>query len=334
MEDIFLQPHLAKEFENKGYLIVDLLTQSEVDDLWDFYHSLTHSHKTAYGFHVSLDNKDPNFVKQINDKVLGMINQKMPQYFSGYRLLSGRFLVKDFNKQGLVTPHQDWSFTNEIEQTFSATIWIPLLDVHLQNGALGVIQGSHRIYKGIRATPLPVFKVPFEDCANRIFPYLKVLEMRAGQALIMNNRLIHGSPPNLSAQPRIALGAEIIPANATLYHYYLRPDTQEVEQYEIDDTFFYQYSNAKLLQLYQNNAYPTALKAVNRLPYHPEQQTWEQVSAEIQSLYPHAYNPKLQQIFDYSYQLSDKHPFEHTGRATSPGPSKSVWGKVKSWIKQ
>jgi len=334
MNGIFLQPHLSESFREKGYLLIDLLSQPETEELWNFYHALHHTHKTGYGFHVSLDNHDPEFVRQINNKVLKILNQNLTNFFTGFRLISGRFLVKDENRQGLVTPHQDWSFTNETEQSFSATIWIPLKDVGIQNGAIGVIEGSHKLYKGIRATPLPIFKVPFEDCAARIFPYLKILDMKAGQALMMDNRLIHGSPPNLNPQPRIAVGAEIIPAEATLYHYYLHPKFQEIEQYEIDDTFFYRFSNAKLLDLYRNNSGPDGYKAVNRLPYNPKQLTWEQVNQQIQSLFPHVYNPLLQHIFDYSYQHTDKHPFESNHQTHSATSSNSILNRVISWLKQ
>ncbi|OWY22874.1 hypothetical protein C7N43_05215 [Sphingobacteriales bacterium UPWRP_1] len=321
-----------QQFEQKGYLVVNLLTAAEVAELLQFYHSLHHSHKTGYGFHVSLDNTDPEFVCNINNRITAVLQRSMEQLFGNFRLFSGRFLVKDHNRLGLVTPHQDWSFTDET-RSVSATVWVPLQDTTIQNGAIGVIEGSHLAYTGIRATPLPVFKVPFDDCSPQIFPYLKIIDMQAGQALLMNNRLIHGSPPNLGSNARISAGAEIIPQSAPLYHYYLHPTENMVMQYAIDDTFFYHYSNAKLLQLYQKQETPQGLKLIGKLPYNHAQQTWETVSQIIQSGYVHPFGPLMQQIYNYSYHLSDTPPFASNVPQTTPNlksQQKSVWNWVKS----
>lgn len=329
MNFTFHTPEHRQQFEEKGYLVVDLLTAAEVADLIQFYHSLHHSHKTGYGFHVSLDNTDPDFVRNISTRITAVLQDKMEQKFGNFRLFSGRFLVKDHNRLGLVTPHQDWSFTNEA-QSVSATVWVPLQETTVQNGAIGVIEGSHLAYTGIRATPLPVFKVPFDDCSPKIFPYLKIIDMQAGQALLMNNRLIHGSPPNLTAQPRISIGAEIIEQSAPLYHYYLHPTNNTVMQYAIDETFFYRFSNAKLLHLYRQNLAPEGFEIANKLPYDPTQQTWKHVSQILQTVSKHEHQPVLQQIYDYSYQLTEFNPFEDEhAPASTPAKQGIVW----KWLK-
>jgi len=330
MNFTFHKPEHRQQFEEKGYLLVDLLSPGEVADVLQFYNSMQHNHKTGYGFHVSLDNANPDFVRNINNRITAVMQDKMEQLFGNFRLFSGRFLVKEHNRLGLVTPHQDWSFTDE-SRSVSATVWIPLQDTAIQNGAIGLIEGSHLAYTGIRATPLPVFKVPFNDCSAKIFPYLKIIDMQAGQALLMNNRLIHGSPPNLSPKPRISIGAEMIAQTAPLYHYYLHPTENTVMQYAIDDNFFYHYSNAKLLQLYQNNETPQGFELVGKLPYNPIQQPWEMVGQIIQSAYEHPFRPLMQQIYAYSYHLSDIEPFAPQIQQTNPKTQpKSVWNWVKS----
>ena len=121
--------------------------------------------------------------------------------------------IKDFNFM------PDWNFVDE-NQFCSATVWTALVDVTEQNGALGVIRGSHTIFNHKRSSPSPQSKSPLSDHVFTLFPFVEIIEMKAGESLIFNNRLIHASPPNLSNQARIAVGIGITHSEAQLNHFY------------------------------------------------------------------------------------------------------------------
>jgi hypothetical protein len=91
--------------------------------------------------------------------------------------------------------------------------------------------------------------------------------MKAGQALVFNNKTLHASPPNVSEGVRLAVGFGVTQANAPMRHYYLKPgtDAKKLLEYEIDDYFFTNYNNGKLLQLYKEGKTPDDLKLLGEL---------------------------------------------------------------------
>lgn len=249
---LFKDPALQKQFEEDGYAVIDILDETAVSDLLTHYNNLDNNHKTEHGFHVSLDNKNEDFVGEVMDKIKTTFANKADSFFEDYKIFTASYVVKESNPQGVVPPHQDWTFVKEEEGYTSATVWTPLVDVNTDNGALGVLVGSHKLFDYPRASPAPDFKTPFDEHVFSIFPYLKIVELKAGQALVFNNKTVHASAPNITDAPRIAAGIGITQKDAQLVHYHMKHDNpKQLEYYEIDENFFKKYNNKRLLDLYK-----------------------------------------------------------------------------------
>lgn len=151
----------------------------------------------------------------------------------------------------MVPPHQDWSFVDETEFQ-SYNLWIALTPTKLNNGTLGFLKGSHNKLKNIRATPLPIYKVPFHDYAFDLLDELKYIELEPGEAFLFNSRIIHASKPNISNDARINIAIEITNKTAQLIHFNLQPDNKTIHEYFIDNNFFNLYSNAKLTEIFKS----------------------------------------------------------------------------------
>jgi ectoine hydroxylase-related dioxygenase (phytanoyl-CoA dioxygenase family) len=262
MKPIFKDARLQEQFERDGYLLVDLLNDSEVKELKEYYNTLNNDHIPFYGFHVSLDNSNADFVSGVMNKIKSVITRHADEIFKDYKIFTSSYVVKEKNPIGVVPPHQDWSFTEEDEGYTSATVWTALVDTDMLNGAMGVIVGSHRFFDHHRASPAPQFKTPLDTHVFSIFPYLKLLPMKAGQALIFDNRTVHASPPNISEGTRLAVGFGVTQADAPLRHFYMQPgsDGKKLEKYEVDDYFYTHYNNGKLSALYNEGKRPEGLK--------------------------------------------------------------------------
>jgi ectoine hydroxylase-related dioxygenase (phytanoyl-CoA dioxygenase family) len=91
-------------------------------------------------------------------------------------------VVKEKNPVSVVPPHQDWSFTDEDQGFISATVWTALVDTDMNNGAMGVIVGSHKFFNHHRASPAPEFKAPFDGYMFSVFSVFKTnsYESRSG----------------------------------------------------------------------------------------------------------------------------------------------------------
>lgn len=272
MKPIFKDAAVQQQFETDGYVLVDMLTPEQVTDLKAYYETLNNNHIPSYGFHVSLDNKDPQFVSTVMDKIKTTIQPQADQVFDNYKIFTTSFVVKEANPVSVVPPHQDWSFTDEDEGFVSATVWTALVDTDMMNGAMGVIVGSHKFFNYHRPSPAPHFRTPIDPHVFSIFPYLKLIPMKAGQALIFNNKTIHASPPNITDNVRLAVGFGVTQAEAPMRHYYLQPNTdgKVLNEYEVDDYFFTHFNNGLLRELYEQGKYPEGLKLLgtvaNRVP--------------------------------------------------------------------
>jgi ectoine hydroxylase-related dioxygenase (phytanoyl-CoA dioxygenase family) len=135
----------------------------------------------------------------------------LPHYFNA-RVIAGSYVVKEHNLQCIVPPHQDWSFVDNEGEYCSVTCWIPLVDTTLENGAMGVIKGSHVMLGNIRSSPSPQVPTPLMDHQFTIFPYLEMIEMKAGEALVFDHRTFHASTPNTTNQPRVAIRLRVYSA--------------------------------------------------------------------------------------------------------------------------
>jgi len=147
------------------------------------------------------------------------------------------------------------------------------VDVCIDNGALGVIKGSHRFYDHVRPSPSPQFAPPFKDQLFVIFPYLNILELKAGQAVVFDNRTIHASPPNITAEVRVAFGIGITHQEAKIRHYYLLPaqDKPLIEGYEVGPDFFESYNNARLSAMHSSGTKPKKLNSLGIFSLCPRQ---------------------------------------------------------------
>jgi ectoine hydroxylase-related dioxygenase (phytanoyl-CoA dioxygenase family) len=293
---LFRDTTLQKEFDQNGFVIIDFIQESQVAELKSFYKRLTNTQDTGYGFHVSLDNQDPAYVEQVSEKLIQTVQDNVAGYFTNHQIFTASFVVKEPNPLGFVPPHQDWTFVDE-RHYWSATIWCPLIDIDEHNGGLALIKGSHRFYNHIRPSPSPQYEPPFKAQIAAIFPYLKYIDLKAGQAIVFDNRTLHASPPNTTNQPRVAFGIGITHEQAQLRHYFVlpRPDQPILEGFDVDPTFFLRYNNARLAALYASGGKPGDLNSIGVVKYtHLHYETAELIDKMV--AVGNTINPKLHKI--------------------------------------
>jgi ectoine hydroxylase-related dioxygenase (phytanoyl-CoA dioxygenase family) len=269
MQPLFKDTTVQKNFDRDGYVKVPALDRDDVDQLLAYHESVRFKDDAGFGFHISMDQKDKGLVKNILDKLFEVAVPKLQPHFLHAKPFVGSFVIKESNPTGIVPVHQDWSFVEDEDSHCSVTCWIPLVDVNTENGAMGVIKGSHNYFKNLRPSPAPQSPSPISEHMFAIFPYLHLIEMKAGEALIFDNRTFHGSPPNTSDKPRIAFGIGFTHEDANLVHYYLKPDDKKdtVLKYKIDKDFFLKYENSKLSKMYDNKEMIEGYDIISELPY-------------------------------------------------------------------
>ena len=287
MVPLFKDANLQEQFEKNGFVKIPALEQEQIDQLLQLHKELNLKDEKGYGFHVGMDNADKELVKNMVSRIKEVAMPKVEDNLTGAQVFTASFVLKEPNPQGVVPPHQDWSFVEDEKKHCSVTCWIPLQDVNMENGCLGVIKGSNRFFSSVRPSPSPQVGTPLKNHMYTIFPYLELQEMKAGEALIFDNRTFHASPPNTTESPRIAVGLGFTQVEAEIRHYYLKPGTDDtLLKYEIDPEFFLKYDNMGLSKMYDEGKNIEGYELVEEIPYE-----WEDLSDdEMRSLIESAGN--------------------------------------------
>lgn len=303
MRKMFNNVNVQSEFDQNGYVILPLLNANEVSVLLNYYLNQDFDNKIEAGFHISLDNQNEELVKEVGLKIKSILGPKTSEFLDDCKIFTASYVIKEPGLQNIVPPHQDWTFVDETEFS-SATVWTALTDVDEQNGALGVIRGSHRIFNHKRSSPSPQSKSPLSDHVFTLFPFIDVVEMKAGDCLIFDNRLIHASPPNLSNQTRIAVGVGITQKEAQLKHFFQNSQSGKLEEYNVDESFFTWFNNKRLSDLFDNNKSPEGLSKVGEIDRIVPNLTKLEMEELVQQLDGVVYNrpfmDRLAKLFDYS----------------------------------
>lgn len=233
---IFIDPTLQKQFETAGYVQLELMPQEDVAHLRACYAQYFPDSPAA--FHSSSYLADYQQKKEISDAIVSILAPRLAAIFQNYTVFGSAFLTKNVGNHGQMPMHQDWTIVDEREAV-AVNIWTPLQDTNAQNGSLQVLEGSHAFLPVLRAPTLPFFYEPYQA---EIRAHLHLLDVKAGEAVILNQALIHASPPNLSDQVRLAITTGLKTAGAPMrFHYAAEPGKLEV--FAMDDDFLLRFED-------------------------------------------------------------------------------------------
>ena len=125
----------------------------------------------------------------------------------------GGYVVAKLPGSPRLDMHQHQPVTFDIYEP-SVHCWLTLDDVNSSAGALRVVPGSHALLRHVQSFATPPF---FASFAERLEQHYAIdLDMRAGEAVIFERSLLHGSAPNLSPTSRLRVLGTAIPSESRL----------------------------------------------------------------------------------------------------------------------
>jgi hypothetical protein len=205
---VFTDPKLDGDFTRDGYVVLPLLNEREVERL-----------KAAYTADVP-ELPEPIVMtgmgtdlarrKRLGDRLYEVLWPPMARLMPDFTIVTGRnFIVKrGADGAGRMLMHQDFSFVDQTVER-GVHVWIPLVDVNHENGCLKVSPGSHRLINHIAGPGgLPN---PYDAVLDELDRHCTVsLPMKAGEAVFFDERLMHGSEPNMIPADRPAANIAFI----------------------------------------------------------------------------------------------------------------------------
>ena len=248
---VFKDSALQRRYEELGYVSFPLLDGNAVREIADAYAALAIEDHYGIGYRVSLYTSALDTRRRARELLIEKAFPALDAWLVNRNPYMATYLVKEAGGRW-IPAHQDWSHCDESLDD-SVMCWVPLCDVDEHNGGLGFINGSHRYFDYLRAFPYTVARTPVDCHGQRLLAYLNFAEMRAGDAVVFNNRVIHGSLPNASAATRTAFSFALHPNGEPLLAYYLKPGAgaKRLLQYQATPDLYLEYPNPRMGELYQ-----------------------------------------------------------------------------------
>jgi beta-hydroxylase len=224
---------LQEQFRRDGFVVVPLLDAARTIEAADLFAALGDPPST--GFQTDFEHPDPQRKARIHEDIVALAGPAIAGVLDRYHPFMTTFLAKWPGEGSALYVHQDWTYVDE-ERFRSVVVWIALTDTSEErgNGPLRVLPGSHRIvgeYRGTRTSPWYADRVGAIDAA------MMPVSVAAGDAVIMDNALIHSSPDNTSSELRLAVALACVPTEAGLIHAVDRDDGQ-IDLLDVDERFF------------------------------------------------------------------------------------------------
>eukprot|EP01034_Spumella_vulgaris_P003449 gene3449-4439_t len=236
---IFKDERVQEKFDEDGYVVIDFIAAEEARNIAEKFYEL--HREVPGGFYSAAFSSDDAFKQDIYAHTQAVFANVVDAHFFDYKILGSTFLCKAPGAAGRVGVHQDWTVVDE-SRFFSATIWVPAVDVNEHNGALRVLPGSHRFFDAYRSNNIPL---SYQGSETLLWDNMITVPMRAGQAFILNHAVIHASAPNTTDQERLAIAYGVVPKAAKLMYYHKNADEpgHKIEKFDMPDDFFQRYYN-------------------------------------------------------------------------------------------
>jgi hypothetical protein len=228
-------------FDKQGFLIVPFIDEQEVKYLNDLFDSL-HPNLPKEGFVSGSYSQDFGYKKKASDEIVKAFAKHYERLFVDYQPFGAAFLFKMPSANSTLAIHQDWTIVDE-DQYVALNCWVPLTDVSEMNGALQIVPGSHYdALKTLRAPTLPFF---FSGNDDLVIDASIPMCVKAGEAVILNQSVIHYSPANRSGAIRKAITAGVKSKGAPMHFHYRDNEKggDQVEVFEMPENFLISFKN-------------------------------------------------------------------------------------------
>lgn len=201
---------------NNGFIKGPVISADLVEKLWEKYNLLKNLNPES-GFFTSTFSTNTDYRRKANDYILELLQPVLDSAFDNYQILYANFMVKPPGAGSVCDLHQDWTYVDE-EKYYTLNIWIPLLDIDVNNGTIHFIKASHSFDKRVRGRD--IWWPYFDRRQHMVDTMVTAVPLKAGEAAIFNSKTFHYSPPNNTSNTRVAVSVVVTFKEADLVHYF------------------------------------------------------------------------------------------------------------------
>ncbi len=310
MRNTFIDQELEERFQKDGYVEVPFLTSEEVEMLKAYYFDTLnesggrlgpedekHQSSQEITYDFTFIDKNSDYKQQVFDMITNAFANRVDDYLDKYKPMIANFIRKK-EDGGEVPLHQNWAFADE-HKCATVSIWCPLVDSNKENGTLEVVPGSHKRYGEVRG---PMIKSELAGIHSEIIDkYMQPVATKAGNAVILDDSIVHYSSPNQTDGLRLAIQLILIPKEEKSIHFHmdLSKDRSLVEVLEVDKDFY--------------------------MKFNP----WKKPSEDVSRIDSFKYVPFDMTIEEFETKLNQPR-FDENNEHTETKEVQSWWDKVRS----
>ncbi len=212
LHEIVIDDNIRQQLHDTGFVVHGNIGAANIEKLLKLYEGLHHFNAPQGGMFYSLYSDDIDYRRKVHNEIGELLKPVYDRYFENYKSVINSFIVKIPGPQSEFTLHQDSSGLDELKYS-PLSLWIPLQDTTLENGALCVVPKTHGYFYPYRGIS---FTAPFKDFEDLMRSYLLPIDLKAGDILMFDNRLVHYSHLNETNLPRIVVMSGLFPARADI----------------------------------------------------------------------------------------------------------------------
>ena len=208
---------LEQELNERGYTVIDLLTEQEVEVFRSEYFAMFGNIDRRPGRFTTLQSTDTESRNIVHRFIRSHVDRPLRKFFKDFDLPVSIFYTKKAHTSGDIELHADSTLllNHQLEPHYA--IWIPLLDVGENNGTLTVVPGSHKVRGAFFGGSMGGYHYEIKDWLHQ---FEVPLHMRAGQAVVFDNNLLHNSTANKTDTDRICVTFRLTHINSQYYNFH------------------------------------------------------------------------------------------------------------------
>jgi len=188
---------LEKNINRDGFAVIDFLDETALLELRLEFIEMFPNRDLYTGAYSGINEFSLEKRKEMYEFIKKTISASLDRHFKNHCLPICSFYSRKPDGQYNLDWHSDPSFilNEHIESIYG--IWCPLFDVDEHCGTLQVIPKGHRLLNKLHFSYI-TSRWPLENKRRLLDRYSRSFQLRAGQAIIFDGRMIHSSEGNNS----------------------------------------------------------------------------------------------------------------------------------------
>lgn len=233
---IALNAKLEQDINEMGYVVINLLDEQTIKVFKnEYFLRFGHIDRTPGRF-TTLQHTDSVTKNQVHEFIVKNIHASLRMFFKDFLIPVSQFYIKKAFTSGDIDLHADSTLllNHQLEPHYA--VWVPLVDLDASMGTLSVIPGSHKISPAFFGGSFGGYH---DDHLDWLRQFEVPLTLKAGQAVIFDNNLLHNSTSNVTAFDRLCFTFRITHMDSLYYSFLCtNPADDSLDLYEEDHNFY------------------------------------------------------------------------------------------------